>query len=103
MKATREGDRSDAVTGGPDRALGMTDAQLDQVAVGRRAGHLSKHPREGADRVPGVVRHVLDAEVRCAMVAEVREHVAEPAPRREAIAVDRNPMTPERHGELDEQ
>src|SRR5215510_5223514 len=103
MKATREGDRGDAVAGGPDRALGMTDAQLDQIVVGGRAGHLPEGPRERAERVPGVVRHVFDTQVRGAMVAQVREHVTEPAPRREVIAVDRNTVTPERHGKLDEQ
>ena len=39
----------DAVAGRPDRALGMTDAELYQVIVGSRAGDLAKGSRERAE------------------------------------------------------
>jgi hypothetical protein len=87
----------------PHRAVGMANAELCQVVVRRRAGHLAKDPRERADRVPGAVGDLLDVHVCRAVVAEVREHVAEPAPRRDLVAVDRGPVAPQRDGELDEQ
>src|SRR5262249_29993927 len=48
VKATRKGDLGDAVARGPDRALGVADAELDQIVVGRRPGQLAKRPRERA-------------------------------------------------------
>src|SRR5689334_18937518 len=91
---------SDGIVGCAKSPHGMGEAQLDQIAVGRRRRRRLEHAAEGARRITKAMRDLVEVKRFAAARAQVLQDLREPCGGRKVLAVRCEAIAPEGHDEL---